>query len=87
MLEVTKKRTVKTRKKHECYGCTKTIDKGVAAVHVSGKEDGHYRSLYLHVHCHISVMKKKLFDEGLTKGALLQIQNEDYSIDKDACPF
>lgn len=87
MLEVTKKRTVKTRKKHECYGCCESIDKGAAAVHVSGKEDGHYRSLHLHVHCHIMIMKMKLFDEGLTKGALLQIQNEDYSIDKDACPF
>lgn len=87
MLEVTKKRTIKTRKKHECYGCIETIDKGAAAVHVSGKEDGHYRSLHLHVHCHIAIMKKKLFDKGLTKGALNQKQNEDYSIDKSACPF
>lgn len=87
MLEVTKKQTVKTRKKHECYGCLEVIDKGAAAVHVSGKEDGHFRSLHLHVHCHITIMKRGLFAEGLKKGVLKQLQSEDYSIDITNYPF
>lgn len=89
MLEVTKKQTVKTRKKHECYGCLENIDKGTAAVHVRGKEDGRYVSFYLHVQCHITAMKRKLFVEGLTKGRLKTAESviDKYDVDDTSCPF
>lgn len=87
MLEVSKKQAVKTRKEHECYGCCEIIDKGASAIHVRGKEDGRYRSLHLHVHCHITIMKRGLLAEGLKKGALKQLQDKDYSIDNTNYPF
>lgn len=89
MLEVTKKRTVKTRKKHECFGCCEIIDKGAAAVHVMGKEDGRHFQFHLHVQCHITVMKKKLFNEGFKKGQLkaAEFVMNDLSIDDTSCPF
>lgn len=89
MLEVTKKTTVKTRKKHECYGCCEIVEKGAAAVHVRGKEDGRYVSFHLHIQCHITAMKNKLFANGFVKGAVKKIQQqiEDYTIDKNKCPF
>lgn len=89
MLEVSSKQTVKTRKKHECYGCIETIDKGDAAVHVRGKEDGRYVSFHLHVQCHIKACKRKLFDEGFNKGQLKAAESVigDFSIDGTSCPF
>lgn len=88
MLEVSKKQTVKTRKKHECYGCLEVIEKGVAAVNVRGKEDGHYRSFYLHVHCHVVAMKSKLFIHGFTRGAVKDVQEkESFDIAKTSYPF
>lgn len=89
MLEVTRKQTVKTRKKHECYGCVETIDKGVAAIHVRGKEDSRYVTFHLHVQCHIVAMKQKLFSEGFTKGTINQIKesNNDYSAEEISVPF
>ena len=87
MLEVSKKQAIKTRKEHDCYGCCETIKKASAAIHVRGKEDGHYRSLHLHVHCHITIMKRGLLNEGLKKGVLKQPQGEDYNIYKSDCPF
>lgn len=89
MLEVTKKKTVKTRKKYECRGCCETIDKGSAAVHIRGKEDGHYTSFHIHILCHIFIMKQKLFVEGFYKGAVKQLKQEinDYSVENNDCPF
>lgn len=89
MLEVTKKQAVKTRKKHECHGCCEIIDKGVAAIHVRGKEDGRHVHFHLHVQCHIMAMKQKLFNVGFPKGAINRIRenNNDYSAEDVSVPF
>lgn len=89
MLEVSKKKVVKTRKKHECYGCLEIIDKGEAAVHVRGKEDDQSVYFHLHINCHVVAIKQKLFAEGFTKGAVKQAkkENNDYSVDDTLCPF
>lgn len=89
MLEVTKKKTVKTQKKYECRGCCEAIDKGDAAVHVRGKEDGRYIAFHLHVKCHILIMKQKLFVEGFQKGSVKPTTTrDDYSsVDETSYPF
>lgn len=89
MLEVTKKKTVKTRKKYECRGCCETIDKGSAAVHVRGKEDGRYTAFHLHVKCHVLIMKRKLFVEGFQKGSVKPTTTQaDYSsVEETSYPF
>lgn len=88
MLEVSRKRIVKTRRKHECFGCLETIDKGDAAVHVRGKEDGKHVNFHLHVKCHTTVMKQKLFIEGLTRGAVKELNHkESYEIADASYPF
>lgn len=88
MLEVTKKRTVKTRKKHECFGCCEIIDKGAAAVHVRGKEDGRHVQFHLHVECHIAAAKMKLFSEGFKRGAVKPTTTQtDYSVAETTYPF
>lgn len=89
MLEVTKKQPIKTRKKHECFGCCQIIDKGAAAVHVRGKEDGRHVQIHLHVQCHITAMKRKLFSEGFTRGAINQLSENNYdcSAEDVSVPF
>ena len=90
MLEVSRKQTVKTRRKHECFGCIEMIDKGDAAVYVSGKEDGKHVNFHLHVKCHVIAMKQKLFVEGLIKGELQSatvIQNNFNNIADTSYPF
>lgn len=88
MLEVSKKQAVKTRREHECYGCCEIIEKGAAAIHVRGKEDGRYRSLHLHIHCHVTAMKNDLFVHGFTRGAIKDVQQkESFGIAKTSYPF
>lgn len=88
MFEVSKKSTVKTRKQHECFGCCEIISKGEAAVYVRGKEDENHFHFHLHVNCHIKAMKRKLFAEGFTRGAIKQTQqNNDFSVAETSYPF
>ena len=89
MFEVSRKQTVKTRKKHECYGCIEMIDKGDATVYVRGKEDNIHVNFHLHVKCHVVAVKQKLFVEGFTKGAVMQVrqENNDYSVEEALYPF
>lgn len=72
MLEISKKKMVKTRKEHECYGCCELIVKGETAVRLNGKEDNEHFNIYLHANCHIISVKQKLYAEDFSKGAVKQ---------------
>lgn len=88
MLEVLKKRMVKTRKEHKCYGCCDEIATGEQAIYVRGKEDDKHVNFHLHVDCHIKAMKRDFFAEGFEKGCLANKEVlEDFTIENTAYPF
>jgi len=89
MLEVSNKRTVTTRKEHECYGCAEKIGKGETSIYVRGKEDDQHINFHLHPNCHIVAMKQNLYQEGFPKGAIKHEKQttEDFSVANTTYPF
>lgn len=89
MLEVSSKRTVTTRKEHECYGCAEKIGKGETSIYVRGKEDDQYINFHLHPDCHVAAMKQNLYQEGFHKGAIKHKEQttEDFSVANTTFPF
>lgn len=58
MLEITKKKIVKTRKEHECFACLQAVGKEENAIAVSAKEDEQRMRFHLHLDCNKTMAKK-----------------------------
>ncbi|WP_042472842.1 hypothetical protein [Bacillus ndiopicus] len=76
MLEITKKRPVTTRKLHECFACTQTIDKGIKAIYATAKQDEQHTHFHLHQKCNIKLAKNKnALSDGVYRGCLNDIES------------
>ncbi len=60
MLEVNKRKMVKTRKEHECFGCLEVIKKSTDAVYVTAKQDEQHKHFHLHPECNIKINTNQL---------------------------
>lgn len=88
MLEVLKKRMVKTRKEHKCYGCCDEINTGEKAIHVRGKEDDKHVNFHLHIECHVKARKQNMFVEGFKKGCLANKEEfSEFTVTNTSYPF
>ncbi|MCT6925294.1 hypothetical protein [Metasolibacillus sp.] len=75
MLEITNKQLVTTRKPHECFACTTTIDKGIQAIHATAKQDEQHMRFHLHTECNIKLTKNKhALPDGIYYGCLNDIE-------------
>lgn len=71
MIDIRKKRMVKTRKEHTCFGCTETINKGKSAVACNAKQDDQHMNFHLHEECNKMIAKDKWFSgSGLYYGCI-----------------
>lgn len=60
MLEISKKKIVKTRKEHECYACLKAVSKDEEAICINAKEDEQRIRFHLHLDCNKVIAKRKI---------------------------
>lgn len=64
-----------TRKSHECFACTGTIDKGIKAVYATEKQDEQHIRFHLHQECNIKLAKNKsALPYGIYYGCLNDIE-------------